>query len=384
MSWERQKSIISAKPEEPSFTLWIMAGVLALVGCILLFVLHANKMAGVLKAYNLWAATSFPAVIWIFFLCLRSWLYNNAFNRHKFELNEAEFAQQQWEEWAGRNIAVLHSGVILPANLTSKILLASPPTLEQSTFLSRRIALHTPEAHFSVLLAGVNQALATLPSGIVPVVTLLTDFSDDLPALQAAFMNAWQRDIPDRPGPRLTILKSKSFLSLDERIRAPALDVEIILIHQTQGGDAYSDALALLMMTSDDVVTKFNLSFNARILRPMALDREISETSLDTFFSTQTQACSTVSIVGDKVDWGNAFFRLLNSVREYGGYWKPEQLHWLEKYAGISGPFSPWILAAVASDIVNIQKADCLMLSKDDEQKFINTVQTGNITNENR
>ncbi len=28
MSWERQKSTISAKPEEPSFTLWIMAGIL--------------------------------------------------------------------------------------------------------------------------------------------------------------------------------------------------------------------------------------------------------------------------------------------------------------------------------------------------------------------
>ncbi|MDF2786790.1 MAG: hypothetical protein K0S95_3325 [Pantoea eucrina] len=384
MSWERQKSTISAKPEEPSFILWIIAGVLALVGCILLFVLHANKLAGVLQTYSLWAVAAFPAVLWIFFLCLRSWLYNNAFNRHEFELSEAEFAQQQWEEWGGRNIAVLHSGVILPANLTSKILLASPPTLEQSSFLSRRIALHTPEAHFSVLLAGGNQALAKLPSGIVPVVTLLTDFSDDLPALQAAFMNAWQRAIPDRPRPRLTILKSKSFLSLDERIRAPALDVELILIHQTQGGDAYSDALALLMLTSDDVVTKFSLSFNARVLRPMKLDRAISETSLNMFFSTQTQACSAVSIVGDKVGWGNAFFRLLNSAREYGGYWKPEQLHWLEKYAGISGPFSPWILAAVASDIVNLQKADCLMLSTDGEQEFINTVQTGNITNENR
>ena len=35
-------------------------------------------------------------------------------------------------------------------------------------------------------------------------------------------------------------------------------------------------------------------------------------------------------------------------------------------------------MVAVASDIVNIQKADCLMLSTDGEQEFINTVQTGN------
>jgi hypothetical protein len=110
----------------------------------------------------------------------------------------------------------------------------------------------------------------------------------------------------------------------------------------------------------------------------MALDMAISEKSLDTFFSTQTQACATSSIVGDRVEWGKAFSDLLAVTQDYGGHWKPEQLHWLEKYAGLSGPFSPWIMAAVASDIVNIQKADCLMLSTDGEQEFINTVQTGN------
>jgi hypothetical protein len=40
-------------------------------------------------------------------------------------------------------------------------------------------------------------------------------------------------------------------------------------------------------LTSDDVATKNNLSLNARLLRPMALDMAISEKSLDTFFSTQ-------------------------------------------------------------------------------------------------
>lgn len=383
MSWERQKSTISAKPEEPSFILWMMMGVLALVGCVLLFVLHANQLAGPLQTFNLWAVTAFPTVIWFFFLCLRGWLYNNAVDKHEFESGEAEFAQQQWMDWAGRNITVLHSGVMLPANLTSQNFLAAPPALEQSTSLTQRISLRDHEAHFSVLVAGLNPALAKLPSDIEPAVTLLTDSQDDLPALQDEFAHAWQTAIPDRLVPQLTILTSKSFLSLDERIKSPTLDVDLILIHQTQGREAYSDALAVLLLTSDDVATKYKLSFNARILRPMALDMMISEKSLDTFFSTQTQASATASIVGDNVEWGNAFSGLLEAAQSYCGHWKPEQLHWLEKYAGLSGPFSPWIMAAVASDIVNIQKADCLMLSKDGEQKFINTVQTGYRNNDN-
>ena len=384
MSWERLKSTISAKPEEPSFILWMMLGVLALVGCVLLFVLHANKLAGPLQIFNLWAVTACPAVIWFFFLCLRGWLYNNAFDRHEFEAGEAKFAQQQWMEWAGRNIAVLHSGVMLPANLTPQNFLAAPPTLEQSTSLSQRICLHDHETHFSVLLAGLSPALATLPSDLVPAVTLLTDSHNDSLVLQDAFAHAWQAAILDLPVPELTILKSKSFLLLDDRIKSPTLDVDLILIHQTQGRDTYSDALAVLLLTSDDVATKYKLSLNARLLRPMPLDIAISKMSLDTFFSTQTQGCATASIIGDNVEWGNTFSDLLDVTKDYGGHWKPEQLHWLEKYAGLSGPFSPWIMAALASDIVNLQKADCLMLSTDGYQKFINTVQTGNRDNDNR
>ncbi|MEX3021796.1 hypothetical protein AB4K05_19625 [Kluyvera sp. STS39-E] len=161
MSWERQKSTISAKPEEPSFILWMMLGVLALVGCVLLFVLHANQLAGPLQTFNLWAVTACPTVIWFFFLCLRGWLYNNAVDKYEFESGEAEFAQQQWVNWAGRNIVVLHSGVMLPANLTPQLFLAAPPTLEQSTSLTRRICQQgSHEAYCFVLLSGLASAIS--------------------------------------------------------------------------------------------------------------------------------------------------------------------------------------------------------------------------------
>ncbi|EHT1099470.1 hypothetical protein ACNKWI_001452 [Escherichia coli] len=378
MSWEREKSTISKKPEEPSFILWLMLGVVAVVGSVVLFVLHANKLSGPLQAFNIWIVTASPIVIWFFFLCLRGWFFNSAFDKHEFEANEADYTQQRWTEWAGRNIAVLHSGVIFPEALTPFHFLQASPERVQYTTLTRHFDHINIENCFSQLLECVSDALVWVPSDLPLSVTLLTDWQEDPLIIQDEFAKVWQDTVPFRPVPVLNIQTAKSFIGLEERIKSPTLDVDFILVHQTQGKGCYSDALASLLLTSDDVATKYQLTHDACLLRPMSLDMGDINKSLDTFFSTQTQACSTENIIGDQAAWGDSFADLLGAAAVYTGHWKPEQLHWLEKYAGLSGPFSPWIMAAVASDIVNIQKADCLMLSTDGEQKFINTVQTGN------
>jgi hypothetical protein len=167
-----------------------------------------------------------------------------------------------------------------------------------------------------------------------------------------------------------------------ERLKAPILDVELLLVHQTQGGNEYSDSLSALMLTSDDVATKYQLKHHARLLRPMSIEStQMLSKELDTFFSTQSQAIAARAIVGDSMEWGDDFSALLTSAKQYEGSWKPQQCHWLEKYAGLSGPFSPWIMAAVVSDIALLTKEDCLMLSGDKEQRFVNTVTTGNLMN---
>lgn len=377
MSWEREKSTVSGKPEEPSFVLWLMLGVVAVVGSVMLFVLHANKLSGPLQAFNIWVVTASPIVIWFFFLCLRGRLFNSAFDKHEFEANEADYAQQQWTEWAGRNIAVLHSSVIFPEALTPFRFLQASAEQVQRTTLTQHFDHSTPENCFSQLLECVSDALVWVPSDLPLIVTLLTDWQEDPLILQDEFAKVWQDTVPFRPVPVLNIQTAKSFIWLEERIKSPMLDVDLILVHQTQGKGRYSDILATFLLTSDDVATKYQLTHDACLLRPMSLDMGDIDKSLDTFFSTQIQACATACIIGDQVAWGDLYPVLLESAAIYTGHWKPEQLHWLEKYAGLSGPFSPWIMAAVASDIVNIQKADCLMLSTDGEQKFINTVQTG-------
>lgn len=264
MSWERQKSTVSKKPEAPSFVLWFMLGVVAVVGSVMLFVLHANKLSGPLQAFNIWVVTASPIVIWFFFLCLRAWVFNSAFDKHEFEANEADYAQQQWTEWAGRNIAVLHSSVIFPEALTPSRFLQASAEQMQHTTLTQHFHHPAPENSFSQLLECASDALARVPSDLPLSVSLLTDSQEDPLKLQDEFAKVWQDTVPLRPVPILNIQTAKTFIWLEERIKSPTLDVDLILVHQTQGKGCYSDILASLLLTSDDVATKYQLTHDAR------------------------------------------------------------------------------------------------------------------------
>ncbi|MDO2433356.1 hypothetical protein Q2V57_17510 [Enterobacter bugandensis] len=383
MSWDRQKAAITVKPEEPSLVLWLIAGLIAVIAGALLFVLHANHFLGALQKFNIWIVSGSPICIWFITICLRSWVYNQVMDRHQFESDEADYAQQQWTAWAGRYVAVLYSRVILSDGLTPSIFLQAPADLEQSCSLCREITLPAGEDAFSALLGGLDLSVLQSLSGLPLGATLLTDSHDPDELLQRAFSACWLQLFGQAyPVPSLTILKARSFDWVGERLKSPVLNVELMLVHQTQGGRTYSDALSALLLTSDDVTTKYQLSHHVRLLRPMVLEpaQDLTE-ELDTFLSTQSQAIKTSAIVGDSMSWGSDFSALLASAKKYEGSWKPQQCHWLEKYAGLSGPFSPWILAAVVSDVVALTKEDCLMLSGDKERRYMNTVTTGNLMN---
>lgn len=383
MSWERQKATIAAEPDEPSLIIWLIAGLIAVIAGVLLFVLHANQFLGELQKCNLWIVAGSPLFIWFVTICIRGWMYNHAMDRHQFESDEADYAQQQWVSWAGRYLAVLYSRVILPYELTPFTFLKAPKDLELGGSLCRRIKLPAGEDAFSVLIGGLDiselQRLSDLPFHA----TLLTDSQDPDEKLQREFSAVWLQLVGQAfPLPLLTILKDQTFGWVGERLKSPILDVELLLVHQTQGGNEYSDSLSALILTSDDVATKYQLNHHARLLRPMSLEStQMLSEELDTFFSTQSQAIAARAIVGDSMEWGDDFSTLLASAKQYEGNWKPQQCHWLEKYAGLSGPFSPWIMAAVVSDITMLTKENCLMFSGDKEQRFVNTVTTGTLMN---
>ncbi|HAU5564371.1 TPA: hypothetical protein JD264_11290 [Serratia fonticola] len=383
MGWDRQKASVAAKPETPSLVLWLTSGLIAVISGMLLFVLHANQLLALFQKFNLWIVSGSPIFIWFIMISFRSWRYNLAMDRYQFESDEANYAKLQWTSWAGRYLAVMYSRVILPKELTPSIFLRAPPDLEQSGGLSLRVSLPDNESVFSALLQGLDAQVLQSLSDLPLSVTLLTDSTAPDESLQCAFSSCWLRLVGQTCSlPSMKVLKISSFDWVNERLKSPTLDVELLMVHQLQGGGEYSDALSVILLTSDDVATKYQLSHHARLLRPMSFDAmgDMNE-GMDTFFSTQSQAIAVSAIIGDYMSWGDEFSSLLASAKKYEGSWKPQQCHWLEKYAGLSGPFSPWVLATVASDITALTKKDCLMLSSDKARRYMNTVTKGNSMN---
>lgn len=378
MGWERQKIGVEPLPKTPSAMRWMMSAIIAMIICLVLFVLHTNTLAGVLQPYDIWTIAVSPLLVWLLLLSLRGWVYGRACGRHQFAIHEANDAQKRWEAWSGRHLALLHSGVMLSEGITPGCFLSPPPGLEHSSGMAKRVALPDNQTPFTALLPGINDVLMALPSEVTPVITLLTDAGEAPDILQVAFADAWQSVCPAISAPPLTIQTSRSLLTVEERLKTPAPDVELLLIDQRRGGDAYSDALALLLLTSDDVAAKYRLNHRARLLRPMPLDptKEAGD-EFELFFSTQPQATATGAIIGDAIAWGCDYPTLLSRARDYGGGWQPQQCHWLEKYAGLSGPFSPWITIAAIGDIVALTRVGCLMLSGDSAGRYIATVTTG-------
>jgi hypothetical protein len=55
------------------------------------------------------------------------------------------------------------------------------------------------------------------------------------------------------------------FLWIEDRLKNPVFDIDLILILQNQGAEQYSDALAAMVLTSDDVAEKYQLSLRPHI-----------------------------------------------------------------------------------------------------------------------
>ncbi|ENY7037467.1 hypothetical protein ACF0JT_005201, partial [Escherichia coli] len=80
----------------------------------------------------------------------------------------------------------------------------------------------------------------------------ITDQPDS--EIRSAFVSAWEALFPQRVVPdNIEVTPDFSMGWVDERLKQPVLTVDLILVIQLNGGNAYSDGLAALLLTSDDV-----------------------------------------------------------------------------------------------------------------------------------
>lgn len=384
MGWERTKATMMALPPAPSFMGWLLAGGVAAVVGILLFILHASGMVKVLVAFNIWWLASSPALGWFFLFCIRGWLWGRTVNEHQFLQKEAEYAQQQWESWAGRYLAVLGSSTLLPSGVTSNAIAKSVASdASQLLSLTSHFDKQTVDSGFllELGLASVQAAIATLPASLPLNITVVSDaFSTDF---DYQFHETWKKKYPDRAiSGSVSFCDALSFSWLEERLKKPVLDIDLILVLQTHGAEQYSDALAGMLLTSDDVAAKYQLPHSARILRPMPLDMANFKADIGLFLETQIIACQTSKVFCDYGFWNDQFAELMTASQSHQTPWEPQDIDVLEKYNGIPGAGCAWLLAALLSDITTVNQAPVLGLFTSGTDRFISTVTSGRNNND--
>ena len=384
MGWERTKATTMELPPKPSFMGWLLAGGVAAVLGVLLFILHASGMVKALAAFNIWWLASSPVLGWFFLFCLRGWLWGRTVNEYQFLQKEAEYGQQQWEAWAGRYLAVLGSSILLPSGVTSDAI-AKSDAADAPQFLSLTSHFDAQSVNSTSLLelglAGVQNAIAMLPATVPFNVTIMSDMiSSDF---ETRFRKSWGKIYPGRAlTGSISCCEAFSFVWLEERLKNPVFDIDLILILQNQGAEQYSDALAAMVLTSDDVAEKYQLSHSARILRPMPLDMTNFRADIGLFLETQTIACQTSNVFCDCGHWNDGFADLMTASQSHLTPWVPQENDVLEKYNGIPGAGSAWLLATLLADIVSVSNKPVLGLFTSGADRFVSTVTSGSGNND--
>lgn len=384
MGWERTKATTMELPPEPSFMGWLLAGGVAAVVGILLFILHASDMVKELAAFNIWWLASSPVLGWFCLVCLRGWLWGRTVDEHLFLQKEAEYGQQQWEVWAGRYLAVLGSSILLPSGVTADAIAKSdaadaPQLLSLTSHFDSQLV--TATSLLELGLAGVQNAIAMLPATVPFNVTIVSDMiSSDF---ETQFRKSWGRIYPGRALTHpVSFCKTLSFSWIEERLKNPVFNIDLILILQNQGAEHYSDALASIIFTTDDVAEKYQLPHSARILRPMPLDMSNFKADMGLFLETQTIACQTTNVFCDYGHWNDWFADLMTASQSHLTPWVPQEIDVLEKYNGIPGAGSAWLLATLLSDVVSVSNKPVLGLFTSGADRFVSTVTSGSGNND--
>ncbi|NHV91373.1 type VI secretion protein [Cronobacter dublinensis] len=378
MSWERNTLLVKALSPAPSLFRWLIAGFLSLIVSALLFIAHASTMSAALSGTNVWFISSIPAAGWLLLFMGRCYLWFREVNHYAFLQEEAQHSQQVCEQWAQRYIAVIASTVILPDNFSAR---AIGQERVQQYGLVRRIDLSAGREMTSIsairlLIAALESHLNRVASVLPLRVTIVTDQLEE--TLADDFCSVWQEYIA-QPIIRETLLMTDalSLSVLEERLKNPMLTADFVVVLQLSGGQRYSDGLAALLLTSDDVANKYHLSHSARLLRPMSLDMNCFDSDLRVFLQTQVSACRTQHILGDVKAWNKYFAQLMAIGTAFGTAWQPEENELLEKWCGKPGPLSSWLLTALAADWISLHRQSVLTLFSSAQEHFISTIMPG-------
>lgn len=384
MGWDRRAPEVVDAPEPLLLGRWLLAAGMALLAGVLLFLLHASERVLLLQVFNIWALCSVPMLFWVLLFATRAYVYGGALSDHQFLEDEAHNAQQSWQDWAQRFVAVHASCVLLPDLVSASALVQGSPGLPPRTGQARRITtLPTQEearalVGLQLLFPALEPALHALPTDQALRVTVLSDIDPtQYDALRDAWQSAWVAAMQRPPPEVFSVVDELSYRLIDETLKTASTAVELILVLQVEGAAQYSDALAALLLCPDRLAFEASLSMKARLLRPMPLDIDTLNSELPLLLQNQASARQATGLLADNADWQPLAGQIFSAVGAHGGALQVEQRWNQECLCGLSGPFSHWVVAALGVEMALHRQQPLLVLAQDGARYWINTVTTG-------
>lgn len=384
MAWQREYAQAGLAPKPPSPVRWLLIVVLAVAAAVLIFLLYV--VLPELQALNVWALIASPLVVAILALAARVHAYGGALDEYRLRQERSRLAQVAWAEWGQRYMSAMGGLVLLPEHLSAVAMMKPPHTPVPHSGKARRI-VGLPKSQKGRALAGLAQLMGSLSTVLAPLrpseslsVTVLTDApQDEHPALA----DACQQHLSDlTPSSTLTgvhLTTQLSFAWMEENLKTPRDAVELILVVQAHGKEAYSDGLAAILLCPDGVAKAHKLPIAARLLRPMPLDVDSLETDFTTFLQIQAKAREATGVLADRADWQPETTTLLAAAAREGAALSVDHRWILEPVNGVPGPCGHWLLAALGIEMTKLAKEPLLLLASEHSGRWINTVTPGEL-----
>ncbi len=383
MVWQREYVEVRPVPNPPSPVRWLLIFLAAGVLAVLMFLLYAVQPA--LQMFNVWAFCALPLIAAVLALAARVYFYGGALDEFALGQERSRRAEEAWRQWGQRYIAVLGNSVLMPDGVSAAAVHAADNYAPRSG-TAQRIdqmpadgddrAMGGPES----VLTPLSRVLTALPPGQAINLTVLTDVPDDQ---QTALRDACQQHLSDlTPSSTLTgvhVTTQLSFAWMEENLKTPGDAVELILVVQTHGKDAYSDGLAAILLCPDGVAKAHKLPIAARLLRPMPLDVDSLETDFTTFLQIQAKAREATGVLADRADWQPETTTLLAAAAREGAALSVDHRWILEPVNGVPGPCGHWLLAALGIEMTKLAKEPLLLLASEHSGRWINTVTPGDM-----
>ncbi|AKH63910.1 MULTISPECIES: hypothetical protein [Photorhabdus] len=379
MGWNKPVITMQQEPVPPVLWRWLVS-LIAIVGiCIAGYLLWSEFIRQSLW----WMIFGVVGLIWLTAFGLRLYLFGYWLEMYRLWHKEGQHVEKEWQSWAGRYMSVLYSCVFLPENITAATIVQEESKIEVQ-YGKRKVIDYFSWSEdkwrdsMQILLHSVEKTISDiLPDKLICATVITNCVEQEYEKLESVLKESWQSVFPSgKPLSQLNISPHLSAMHIDNWLKETTSEVQLLILMQIESNEQFSEGLAVFLIATDDLTKKFNLAEKARIYRPMEIYSEDFEQEFQIFISTQLPAKMATDMIGDNGSMHSYFSQIMSVIQKQNAALKLEHIENIERFIGVPGPGAYWLTTGLAIDLSQYNSGSYLVLSKNECNWVINTVQT--------